>query len=228
MFPIPGWAIYSTIGSTAVGDFGLNADKLTGSNLPSNLISAYTVTGWFYRTASTAAGSPFAMAANADNAFNKLIINTSNEVRVGSNLSTSSLITTISLNKWYFAAITQTGATRQLTGWIGEELGSTLTSITVTSINEASACSNLWIGGGNYFGESVLGAMANVRVWTRTLSEAELISEMTSKNPVSSTNLVGHYMLASAATKLTASVGTNLAQPGSGAWTDVTGPNFSS
>lgn len=209
--------------TTALGGVDANADKLTQkTDLPASLLSAYTITGWFKRTSNSAEGGP-ACVWNGSS-YNTLLITTGGMARVGSNLGGVD-VASITLDAWYFFALTQSGATRQLKGYVAPAGGS-LSSATHTSVNDAATVTDIIVGGGPYFGQQLRGSITEFRVWTRELSQAELEAEMAGqRTPASSTNLVGQYPLADADTKLDALVGTDLQTTGAGAWTtDPDGP----
>jgi hypothetical protein len=216
----------SPIETTALGDFDTNTDKLTQqTDVPTNLKTAYTICGWFKRS-SNAAQSLLLTPTTAANAYNTIFVNTSGEVRVGSNLGSSSSIATVSLDTWYFFAMTQSGATRQLTGYVGGAQAGTITSQVATSVDDTDAITNIFIGGGNVFGDQHLGSLTEVRIWNTELNSTQIEAERDGwRTPANTVNLTGRYPLVDDTTKLTAATGTNLNTTGAGSWsTDTDGP----
>lgn len=209
---------------TAVGGFDADADSLRqATDLPANVNSAFTITGVMKRTSGGAAGSIAGVWAGS--IYTELSFNTAGDVRLGSNAGRISLLASFPLDEWYYFAITNSGGTRVLTGYVQPVAGGALTSGTTTNVTDTSAATYFYAGGGNTAGLQLRGSLTEVRFWTRELSQAEVEAEWaSSRTPVSSTNLVGHYPLLDDTTKLDALVGGDLAAKGAGAWTTVDGP----
>lgn len=215
-----------SIETTALGSFDSNSDKLTQqTDVPATLKTAYTICGWFKRT-SNASQSLLLTPATASNSYNTIFVTTAGEVKVGSNLGSSAAILTISLNTWYFFALTQSGSTRQLTGYVGGAQAGTIYSGSTTSIDNADAVTNLYVGGGNVFGDQHVGSLTEVRVWNIEMTAAQIEAERDGwRTPANTINLIGRYPLVDDTTKLSADVGTDLATTGAGSWsTDTSGP----
>lgn len=212
------------VSDTAVGAFDADADTLRqASELPANVNSPFTITGVMRRTSGGAAGSIAGVWAGS--IYTELSFNTAGNVRLGSNLGRVDVLASFPLNEWYFFAITNSGGTRVLNGYVQPVAGGTLSQASTTNVNDTSAATYLYLAGGETAGLQLRGDLTEVRFWTRELSQAEVEAEWANgRTPASTTNLVGHYPLLDDTTKLTASVGGNLSAKGAGTWSTVDGP----
>jgi hypothetical protein len=216
----------SPIATTALGSFDSNTDKLTQqTDVPASVKTAYTICGWFKRDSNTAE-SKLLTPTTAGGSYNTVLVTTGGVVKASSNLGGSADIFTVSLDTWYFFALVQSGATRQLTAYVGGAQTGALSSATVTSIDDAAAVTNVFVGGGNSFGDQHRGSMTEVRIWNIAMSAAQVEAERDGWRTAANTaNLVGQYPLVDDTTKLDATTGTDLNTTGAGSWsTDSDGP----
>ncbi len=211
----------ATVG--AVG-FNADADRLQGTDLPSDRIS-YTLAFWYKPVDRTNTGTLLRLI-DTFGGVHSINIDTGGTLKLYDTFGFSTSVRTLTNGTWYFIATT-VDASLNRTVWCAAEGETTLGSVTYAGYTADMPWVSLQICGDPEFGDGIDGAACLVRVWNRELSEAELLAEMASATPVSATNLIGSYPLASVATKLTASVGTALTEPvAGGAWTDEVGPNF--
>jgi len=198
------------------------ASILSGSD--ATTINVYSI-GAFIKRTGTSNNTAVFRIWTSDGSYNQLRIDSANGVYLETPAAASAAFATLSDSKWYFVAMTS-DSSDNVTGYV-VEMGSATVSSQLISPSYAMSGTflNWYIGGSNIFSEYLDGAMSNVLLWNnRTLSSAEILTQSRSFSPFSRVGLVGHYKLTSNATKLVATVGTNLSTTGAGTWTDVGGP----
>lgn len=210
----------SSAPTTSVGGFDNTNDVLSGTDLQT-VMNTYTACAWVNRVG-TNNGSMIFQVWTSDTSSNYLWIDSANNFGVGSN-SGDVTVSSMLPNKWYFVAMTS-DSTNVNVGYIAAPEDAALTVGSAATYVLSGTLANWFVGGGALFGQYMDGAISNMMIWDRTLSLAELERQRKSFTPISRDKLIGHYRLLSDATKLTATVGTNLATTGAGAWTDISGP----
>lgn len=220
-------------GATSVGAVAFNADVdgLAGSDAPSSDRS-FTVCGWFRWNGAPTGDNNVIFGVDEGNGYSgtskNVEVQSTGAVRIYDNFGTQAVGLTLSGSSgWYFFALV-CDATPDLTLYWRAQAETTLSSSTKTGTNTGGAFTGVAIGATPSFSTWVDGSIAMVRLFDKALSSAEALAESNAATAVLTGDLLGEYPLASAATKLTASTGTNLTAIGAGSWTDDTGPTFGS
>lgn len=131
----------------------------------------------------------------------------------------------ITPEQWYFFGARINGTASSLS--IGDEsTAATHSSATVTTPTTLFRFSVM--GSANYDFQFPDADAAYFRVWNAVLSDAEIEAERLSETPVRTSNLAADWRFTNAASRLTDSSGNGktLSEPGSGSWSDATGPSL--
>lgn len=224
---VTGPTLYTPIVVGATGfDANYNDRLQQTTNLPAT--DTWTYCAWIKINDSNGS-RPFAIEQGATYQAFSISGGTGRDIYINTNLGTGTVLRTLSTGVWYFAALsaTSTGGTPTMNLYVRAEGESALTNNSRTGVASLVPSSFSIGGAGSLFGSTPNGSICLVRLWDRVLSQSELLAESNSTTPVSTTNLIGSYPMASAATVLTAAVGSNLTNPsGSGSWTDAAGPTI--
>lgn len=224
MVLVSGWKLPTLITLGAVG-FNAWADRLEGP--PPAAGNTYSMSGWLYITAGRA-GSTAVIMGMSDKAgtpeYHRIVLGGTGGLvmRVGSNLGGVD-VATLTTGQWYYVGMT-CSATHILTGYVGGATGA-LTKNTTSGITGIIPLAS-HLSGDDLFGSHINGRLSNFKLWNRVLSDAEMEAER-ALNPLTISDLVGHWKLETAGTVLDASTGTSLTVVDvAGTWTTEIGPTI--